>query len=99
MNTAIQAVFGPAFGPDGPIALRDQGDGNSGGVGQLAVATPVLRGVCCYKTYPRSYRRVGGRYRQPARQNTSVATMITELDLSDKENAKKVATEEVTQRR
>ena len=99
MNIATQAVFGAAFGPDGPIALRAQGGENGGGVGGLAVATPVLRGLCRHKTYPRSYRRVGGRYRQPARHNSSVATIITELDLTDEESFKKVAaaTGEVTQ--
>ena len=69
MKTDVQTAFGAAFGPNGPIDLRAQGRGEGGGVGGLAVATPVLGGVCRHKTYPRSYRRVGGRYRQPDQQN------------------------------
>src|SRR5882724_13375492 len=59
----------PSVPDSDPEPLRRKGRGQAGGVGGLAVATPVLGGVCRHKTYPRSYRRVGGRYRQSVRQN------------------------------
>jgi hypothetical protein len=79
--------------------VRSRFGPRAGGVGGLAVATPVLRGLCRHKTYPRSYRRVGGRYRQAAPAEQLVATIATAIDLSDKENLKKVAaaTREVMQ--
>jgi len=46
------------------------------GVGRLAVATPVCGGLCRHKTFPHSYRRVGGRYRQPEEIDKSTEARI-----------------------
>ena len=64
-----QGAFGAALGVASWVALRYQRRVTGRGVEGLAVATPVLGGVCRHKTYPRSYRRVGGRYRQSVRHN------------------------------
>src|SRR5206468_1298543 len=66
-----QGAFGVALGVASWVALRYQRRATERGVEGLAVATPVLGGVRRHKTYPRSYRRVGGRYRQSPGQNNS----------------------------
>ena len=72
-KASSQSAFGAALGVASWVALRYQRRVSWRGVEGLAVATPVLGGVCRHKTYPRSYRRVGGRYRQPTEINKSIS--------------------------
>jgi hypothetical protein len=66
--------------------------GGKAGVGGLAVATPVLGGVRRHKTFPHSYRRVGGRYRQSTRQSKLCDNeSLHRIELSHEGHLNKVA--------